>query len=152
MEIIVKEFSAENLADFRDLNVEWLQKYFVVEEHDEEQLGRPEAIIENGGKIFFASENGKNIGTASLIKEDDATFELAKMAVTEDAKGKGVGNLLMAHCIAEAEKLGAKKIILLSNRSLGAAIHLYEKYGFVEVPITNNPYARGNIKMEKILG
>lgn len=151
MEIKIVEFQPEYREDFKNLNVEWLEKYFVVEEHDLEQLHNPEEIVENGGHIYFANEDGVNLGTATLIKEGDTEFKLAKMAVTEAAKGKGIGNLLMEHCISEAQKLGAKKIILLSNRSLTPAITLYKKYGFAEVPISNNPYARGNIKMELVL-
>lgn len=89
--------------------------------------------------------NGENVGTATLIKESGTDFELAKMAVTEHAKGK---NILMEHCVAEARKNGAAKLILLSNRSLTPAISLYKKFAFQEVPVTNNPYTRGNIKME----
>lgn len=151
MAVSVENFRPEYREDFKNLNVEWLEKYFEVEEHDLEQLENPEEILENGGHIFFANLEGKNVGTVTLIKENDKEFELAKMAVTESAKGNGIGNILMEHSISEAKRLGAEKLILLSNRSLMPAITLYEKFGFVEVPITNNPYARGNIKMEKIL-
>lgn len=147
MNISIIEFSPEYRDDFKNLNVEWLEKYFEVEPHDLEQLDHPEEILENGGKIYFAQRDGKNIGTATLIREHE-NFELAKMAVTETAKGLGIGNLLMQHCIKEAKKMGAKKLILLSNRSLTPAISLYKKFGFREVPVSDNPYARGNIKME----
>lgn len=149
--IKILEFQPEFAPDFKDLNVEWLEKYFEVEKHDVEQLDNPNGILANGGHIYFANLDGKNVGTATLIKEGENAFELAKMAVTESAKGKGIGNILMEHCLAEVRKLGAEKVILLSNRNLTPAISLYEKYGFVEVPITENPYARGNIKMEKVL-
>lgn len=148
MSIQIVEFKPEFAEDFKNLNVEWLEKYFVVEQHDLEQLDAPEEILNKGGRIFFAQKDGKNLGTATLIKESETEFELAKMAVTEAAKGLGIGNLLMEHCIAEAQSAGAEKIILLSNRGLVPAISLYRKFGFSEVPITNNPYARGNIKME----
>lgn len=150
-EVKIENYHPEFAKDFKKLNVEWLEKYFKVEEHDEEQLNNPEEILEKGGRIFFARLDGENVGTASLIYEEPGVYELAKMAVTESAKGHGIGNVLMEHCIAEARKLGAKKIILLSNRGLTPAISLYKKYGFEEIPLTNNPYARGDIKMEKKL-
>ena len=44
---------------------------------------------------------------------------------------------------------GWKKFILYSNRKLENALHLYRKYGFREIDIEeNNPYGRGDIKME----
>lgn len=123
----------------------------MVEPFDEQQLSNPETeILDKGGKIFFAKDGDRIVGTASLLKEHDI-YELAKMAVTEDYKGKGIGNLLMEHCIAEAKKLGTKKLMLISNRSLTPALTMYEKYGFKEVPIEEEmPYERGNIKMELV--
>ena len=47
--------------------------------------------------------------------------------------------------------LGATKVILYSNTKLGPAIHLYQKYGFVEVPMGTSEYKRSNIKMEKTI-
>lgn len=151
MEIKIVEFQTEYRDDFKNLNIEWLQKYFVVEPFDEQQLSNPETeILDKGGKIFFAKDGDRIVGTASLLKEHDI-YELAKMAVTEDYKGKGIGNLLMEHCIAEAKKLGTKKLMLISNRSLTPALTMYEKYGFKEVPIEEEmPYERGNIKMELV--
>lgn len=151
MEIKIVEFQTEYRDDFKNLNIEWLQKYFVVEPFDEQQLSNPETeILDKGGKIFFAKDGDRIVGTASLLKEHDI-YELAKMAVTEDYKGKGIGNLLMEHCIAEAKKLGTKKLMLISNRSLTPALKMYEKYGFKEVPIEEEmPYERGNIKMELV--
>lgn len=123
----------------------------MVEPFDEQQLSNPETeILDKGGKIFFVKDGDRIVGTASLLKEHDI-YELAKMAVTEDYKGKGIGNLLMEHCIAEAKKLGTKKLMLISNRSLTPALTMYEKYGFKEVPIEEEmPYERGNIKMELV--
>lgn len=151
MEIKIVEFQTEYRDDFKNLNIEWLQKYFVVEPFDEQQLSNPETeILDKGGKIFFVKDGDRIVGTASLLKEHDI-YELAKMAVTEDYKGKGIGNLLMEHCIAEAKKLGTKKLMLISNRSLTPALTMYEKYGFKEVPIEEEmPYERGNIKMELV--
>jgi ribosomal protein S18 acetylase RimI-like enzyme len=91
------------------------------------------------------------VGTASLIRITDERYELAKMAVTESAQGLGIGQLLMDHCMSVAEKLNLKSLVLYSNTKLGSAIHLYRKYGFVEVPLDIVHYERANIKMEKLL-
>ncbi|TXF78886.1 GNAT family N-acetyltransferase [Chryseobacterium sp.] len=143
------DFDPKYREDFKNLNVEWLQKYFVVEPFDEHQLSNPESeILEKGGKIYFAKVGNRIVGTASLLKEHDV-YELAKMAVTDEFKGMGIGNLLMEHCIAEGRKLGGAKLILLSNRSLKPALKMYEKFGFREIPVDEEtPYERCNIKME----
>ena len=145
-------FSAESKEPIKTLNKEWLQKYFKVEEKDEIVLSNPqEEIIDKGGLIFYAKYKGEIIGTVSLIKIDHDTFELSKMAVSDKAQGLGVGNQLIIHCLAVAEKNNIKKLILYSNRKLLPAIHLYEKFGFNEVPLGNVSYERADIKMEKIM-
>jgi ribosomal protein S18 acetylase RimI-like enzyme len=57
----------------------------------------------------------------------------------------------MDHCLAMAKEKNISKLILYSNTSLGPAIHLYRKYGFVEVPLSHQHYQRANIKMELAL-
>ena len=50
--------------DFKRLNIEWLQKYFIVEPADEKMLSSPEKeIIRNGGEIFFALLENEVFGT-----------------------------------------------------------------------------------------
>lgn len=151
MEII--SFEPKYAKDFRELNIEWLEKYFWVEPHDEEVLGKPEKyIIEPGGNIFFVRENGKIIGTVALMKIEDGVFELTKMAVVPAAQGKKIGQKLMAHTIEFAKSQGWKKLIIWSNRKLENAIYIYFKFKFTEIPIEgDNPYARGDIKMELLL-
>ena len=145
-------FSAESKEPIKTLNKEWLQKYFKVEEKDEIVLSNPqEEIIDKGGFIFYAKYKGEIIGTVSLIKIDHDTFELSKMAVSDKVQGLGVGNRLLIHCLAVAEKNNIKKLILYSNRKLLPAIHLYEKFGFNEVPLRYICYERADIKMEKIM-
>lgn len=143
-------FTPDLKEPIKTLNKEWLQKYFKVEEQDELVLSNPqEEIIDKGGLIFYAKYNNEIIGTVSLLKVDDNTFELSKMAVSDKAQGLGIGNKLLIHCLAVAEENGIKKVLLYSNRKLLPAIHLYEKFGFAEVPLGNVSYERADIKMEK---
>lgn len=134
---------------FTQLNIVWLQKYFVVEPIDHEMLSDPKKyIIEKGGFIYFADFSGEITGIFALIKIAEGVYELSKMAVEESFKGKGVGNKMLEFCLDEAKRLEANKIILYSNTKLESAIHLYKKFGFKEVPLDNPDYERANIKME----
>ena len=136
----------------KTLNLEWLQKHFRVEPNDELVLSDPQGqIIDKGGMIFYAKYKDEIVGTVSLIKIDNTTFELSKMAVTDGVQGLGIGKKLMLHCLAVAEAKGMEKLILYSNRKLLSAIHLYEKFGFVEVPLEDGVYERADIKMERII-
>jgi ribosomal protein S18 acetylase RimI-like enzyme len=145
-------FSPDLKEEIKTLNVEWLKKYFKVEAKDEQMLSDPQGeIIDKGGMIFYAKYNNKIVGTISLLKIDETTFELSKMAVNDSVQGLGIGQKLLEHCLKIAEQNGIKKLLLYSNRKLLPAIYLYIKFGFQEVPLEDGVYERADIKMEKIM-
>ena len=147
--ITIVSFTDALASEFARLNKAWLQKYFAVEPIDEIMLGEPQKyIIDNGGYIFFAKTGDEIAGTFALMKVNDDVYELGKMAVDEKHQGKKIGNAMLEFCIGKSKELGAVKVQLYSNTILGPAIHLYEKYGFVEVPLDHSEYKRSNIKME----
>lgn len=148
MNIEIIDFEPKYRDDFKNLNVEWLEKYFEVEPYDKEVLSNPEKyILEKGGKIFFfAKFEDKIIGTVALMPKN-SSFELTKMAVTDKIQSKGIGSLLMQKCIDEAKNLGLKEIFLFSNTKLDKAINLYKKVGFLEEHFDSSDYKRANIYM-----
>jgi GNAT superfamily N-acetyltransferase len=96
----------------------------------------------------MARNNDEIVGTCALIKIDDNTYELAKMAVTEKARGKGIGWLLGQAVINKARNLEAKTVLIESNTVLEPAINLYQKLGFRKIVGQPSPYERCNIQME----
>ncbi|MFC0184420.1 Acetyltransferase (GNAT) family protein [Pseudarcicella hirudinis] len=137
--------------DFKRINVEWIEKYFKIEEHDLEQLDAPDNITANGGQIFLALVNEEVVGTVALIHDGNQVFELAKMAVSPKAQGLGIGKTLCKTAIQEAKNRDAKRLYLLSNTQLTPALKIYENLGFTEVPIGEILYERTDIKMEYFL-
>jgi GNAT superfamily N-acetyltransferase len=116
------------------------------------QLSNPkEEIIDKGGMIYYARYKSEIVGTATLLKIENGIYELGKMAVTEKAKGLGIGNVLMDYSIQLAKKIGAKELILYSNTILTPAITMYKKYSFIETAMESGHYERANIKMRKEL-
>ena len=135
--------------DLKRLSYEWLIKYELLEPEDEKILNNPkEVVLDNGGSIIFAKSKDEVVGTASIIKIDKVTFELAKLAVAEKYRGLKIGKLLIERCLADAKQRGAEKIILYSNHKLTSALELYKKLDFIEVPHVNNKYMESDIKME----
>ncbi|TDW51531.1 acetyltransferase (GNAT) family protein [Flavobacterium sp. 270] len=111
-------FSSDLKEHIKTLNKAWLEKYFKVEEKDELTLSNPqEEIIDKGGMIFYARYNNEIIGTFSLMKVNDTTFELSKMAVSDQAQGLGIGTKMLLHCFAVAEEMTLKGFfyILIEN-------------------------------------
>jgi ribosomal protein S18 acetylase RimI-like enzyme len=74
------------------------------------------------------------------------------MAVRKDQRGSGIGNQLMDYIIARCRARGVRTLELYSNTRLDNALHLYRKYGFVEIPLpTDCVYDRANIRMQLAL-
>jgi N-acetylglutamate synthase-like GNAT family acetyltransferase len=148
--VVIENFKKEYALAFKDLNMAWLQEFFVAEPYDIEVLSNPEKyILDKGGDIYFVVENGLPIGTVALMYNKYNELEFTKMAVDPKMQGKGYGKLLMNYCIDQAQKMGASELILYSNTKLNPAIELYRTSGFVEIDIENSEYERCNIKMVK---
>jgi ribosomal protein S18 acetylase RimI-like enzyme len=145
--VLVTDFQSQYASQFYQLNRVWIEESWVLEDSDKKDLLNPEIIIHNGGQIFFAISNHEVIGTVAMIKNSDKIYELAKMTVKSNYRGKGIANLLMDKCIEFAFKKNASEIFLISNDSLTVARNLYEKYGFKEVVLDSKKYKRGNVKM-----
>ena len=71
------------------------------------------------------------VGACALKKTGETEFELTKMGVRASARGRKVGEALLRRVIFEANRIGARQLYLLTSAKCEAAIHLYEKNGFV---------------------
>lgn len=128
-----RDFS-DDLADtFYRINAEWIEDMFVLEENDIELLSNPRAqIVDKGGLVLFAETLDLGVvGTCALMVSSDGWVELTKMGVSKSARGRKVGEFLLAKTMERACGLGFDKVYLLTNKKCAAAIHLYEKLGFV---------------------
>ena len=149
--IEVLDYLPEHHTAFQELNEEWITKYFKLEDADRKALDNPKSyILESGGKILVAVQGKTILGVCALLKMQDDTYdyELAKMAVSPKAQGKGIGYLLGKSIIETARELKASNIYLESNTILKPAISLYEKLGFKKIVGHHTPYERCNIQME----
>jgi DNA-binding MarR family transcriptional regulator len=118
---------------FHDINAEWIETMYRLEQTDRDVLENPrERIIDAGGDILFVEAEGLGVvGACALRKTGPGQFELTKMGVLASARGRKAGEFLLRATIARAADMGAKTLYLLSNGKSEAAIHLYEKLGFV---------------------
>lgn len=146
--ISIETFRPEYAGAFRSLNVAWIEQFFEMETSDYKALDHPqEYILDRGGEIFVALFENKVIGVCAMIKVSDTEYELAKMAVSEDARGKGAGLQLGNAAIEWARQRGAHRVVLDSNKRLEAAIQLYYKLGFRALDKVHSPYQRSDIQM-----
>jgi len=127
------DFTDAHADAFYTLNAEWISAMYRLEPHDIEVLRHPRAaILDSGGIIrLVQAAEGRIVGTCALIHTGDGQFELTKMAVTEALRGQKTGEALLLHMIDAAHALPAKRLYLLTNTKCEAAIHLYEKLGWM---------------------
>ncbi len=148
--IEVVQYSNKYKKAFKELNIEWIEKFFKIEDADLKVLDNPkENILQKGGKILVALYEKRVAGVCALIKLENEhyDFELAKMAVAPEFKGKGIGYALGRASVEEARILGARNLYLESNTTLKPAISLYKKLGFEKIQGLSSPYERCNIQM-----
>lgn len=150
----VVPYRDEFAAAFEQLNREWIETYFVLEDADQEVLGDPRGkILDRGGEVFFVLDQGDVMGTCAVLRHNADDYEIAKMAVAPAARGRGLGHLLMEAAVSFCREAGARRVIIVSNTVLETAIHLYIKHGFVRVPMAaDGRFRRANIRLELELG
>jgi ribosomal protein S18 acetylase RimI-like enzyme len=150
MEIV--EFEPRHAAAFRTLNEAWIAKHFVLEPKDREVLEDPIGqIIAKGGRIFMVEHAGRAVGCVALLRMADGGYEVAKMTVSEEARGSGLGRKLMERCIEAGRQAGAPRLYLETNSSLAPALALYRATGFKDLAPAETEYARADVFMERPL-
>jgi N-acetylglutamate synthase-like GNAT family acetyltransferase len=149
-EIRIRRFAPGDEPAFYRLNEAWIERYFHLEAKDRKMLDDPTGqILEPGGDILVAEDDGVAIGCCALIPMPAGTYELAKMAVSDSHQGRGIGRKLIEAVIARAREMGARRLFLETNGRMAPAIHLYESVGFVHVKrATPSEYDRSDVCME----
>jgi len=149
MELQLIDYLPEYQPYFEKFNKAWIEEYFILEDFDKWVLENPnEAIIKDGGKIYFVTADSKIVGTVGLRFIEEGVFELTKMGVDKGYHGGGAGQFLCQGAIDKAREMGVQKLVLWSNRRLQNAIHIYHKLGFTEIPVSPGTYGRADIMME----
>ncbi len=106
--------------DFHRINAAWIETMFRLEPTDLDVLLHPrERIVDAGGAILFLETAGEGvIGTVALQQTGERQFELTKMGVTAAAQGRGAGERLLHAALAEAARLGAERLYLLTKQQV----------------------------------
>ncbi|VXC00701.1 GNAT family N-acetyltransferase [Pseudoclavibacter sp. 8L] len=137
---------------FRTLNEAWITEHFALEDADRAVLADPQrAIVDQGGTVLIAHAGEQRVGCVALLRVGDGLAELVKMSVAPEARGSGIGRMLMTAAIDHAREQGLTKLMLESNKSLTPAVRLYESVGFRHVPASAHaptPYSRADVFMD----
>ena len=149
--IRIADYDPRWRADFARLNIDWLERFFVVEDIDRVVLSDPEThILAHGGRVLFAVDaDDRAIGTVALKHEGDGVYELTKMAVDPGSQGQGIGRLLMDAALGTFRDMAGRELFLESSRKLAPALALYESVGFRHrpAPRPGSHYVRADVYM-----
>lgn len=153
-EVTIREFQPGDEIAFRKLNEEWIARFFRIEPKEAKVLADPKGLIlDDGGKIFFATVGHQLVGCCALKRMSQNEFEVAKMAVTPAFQGSGIGRKVLQATIEAGRAMGARRLYLETNHTLTPAIRLYESVGFKHIPaerIIPSEYERADVYMELI--
>lgn len=148
----VVSYDKKYKKSFIELNRTWISEMFVMEPEDERELGNIEPYLDAGGQIFFAVDDEEHVMACCLIApREDGDWEIMKFAADERYKGAGAGSACLNACIDYAKSKKIEKIIIVSNRKCVQAVHLYRKFGFIEIPVDKEkfPFDRADIAFEQ---
>lgn len=133
-------------STFAAITRAWVEEMFTLEPNDRMLIEDPRGtIIDRGGEILFVEADGLGVvGTCALMPSEGKAFELTKMGVLSAARGRRAGAFLLEAILDRARALHAGGLLdvlfLLTNVKCEAAIHLYEKHGFVHDPTVAERY------------
>jgi GNAT superfamily N-acetyltransferase len=160
--VLVREVVAGDWEAFRDIRLEALRdtpeafgsthqrEVAFVEADWQRRIARPGNFL---GYLPEASAT-EPVGLVGALEEDPGIFELVSMYVRPPARGRGVGEALIATVVDWAAARNAKSVHLWVTETNKPARLLYERSGFVltgeRQPLPSNP-TLGEVAMSRTL-
>lgn len=121
------------------------------QDFDREVASLPGEYVPPGGTLLLALADERAAGCVALRALDEQTCELKRLYVRREARGRGIGRLLCAAVIAQAQASGYARMKLDTVPQMIEAIALYRALGFVPAePYRYNPLP-GAMFMELVL-
>ncbi|MCK8485181.1 GNAT family N-acetyltransferase [Aliiroseovarius sp. S2029] len=101
---------------------------------------------------FFVAREGEQVLGTGALADKGSYGEVKSMFVAPDARGKGVGEAMLARIEKTARQKGLAALKLETGNVLHAAHRLYQRAGFrICAPFGDYPEANSSIFMEKTL-
>ena len=100
-----------------------------------ELAGLPAPYVPPDGGLLLARRAADYLGTVGLKRLGNGIAEIKRLYVVPEARGRGLGRMLLTRIVDEARRKQYGRVRLDSDRlSMAPAIALYHALGFVEIP------------------
>ncbi len=117
-----------------------LAVYLSIQNYDHEIQNLEEKYGTPDGRLYIIHADDKIAGCIALRRLDDKNCEMKRLYVKPEFRGQQLASLLIKKIIVDAKSIGYDAMFLDTLPFLKSAIHLYKKFGFVEIePYNDSP-------------
>ena len=150
--VIFEATSPAQIEDVRALFLEYAQSLgfsLCFQSFDQELAELPGDYAPPDGRLLLAISGGGAVGCVALHRLEDRICEMKRLYLRPEMRGSGAGRLLAERIIIEARALGYRKMRLDTVAgTMDAAIALYRRLGFREIPAYRSNPVPGALYME----
>ena len=100
-----------------------------------------EMISKEDARYYVAEEDGRLLGGCGVLMIA-GEGNITNVAIAPEARNRGIGTALLRHLMAEGDREGLTAYTLEVRVSNAAAIHVYEKLGFVSAGVRPGFYEK----------
>ncbi len=100
-----------------------------------------EMIGKEDARYYVAEEDGRLLGSCGVLMIA-GEGNITNVAIAPEARNRGIGTALLRHLMAEGDREGLTAYTLEVRVSNAAAIHVYEKLGFVSAGVRPGFYEK----------
>ena len=143
-DLIIRPATEADLHAVGSVTVEAYRADGIVGDHDDyaTQLADAASRFRDAELIVAQDESGTVLGSVTVVHPGTPYAEISRpgelefrmLAVSERARGRGVGETLVRAVLDRAREAGATHVVLSSSEKMPAAHRLYERLGFTRLP------------------
>lgn len=113
-------------------------RYLSIQHYDAEVADLRRKYGEPDGRLYLARWEGEAAGCVALHRLNSESCELKRLYVRPAFRGRGIAGALVKRILADAQEIGYRNMKLDTLPFLTAAIAMYRKLGFYDIPCYND--------------